>query len=133
MNIDVKWETQTPSKMGNRVFDFLVKKSKTAELVKSARHAAAISYRNQILVYGINRKKTHPIMARYQKNKYRIYLHAEVDALVRFINIYGVDLLPDCSLYVLRTNKTGNVASSKPCAGCMAMIETLNVGNVYWT
>lgn len=128
-----KWVTEDTSKIGDRVYGVLIEKSRTAEVVKSSFHAAAIVYRNQIMLVGINRRKTHPIMAKYQKNKKKVYLHAEVDALVRFINMYGVELLPECSLYVLRTTKTGRVAESKPCDGCMNMIRALNVGKVFWT
>ena len=127
-----KWAT-TNNKISDRVYDYLVDFSKNADIVKSSRHAAAIVYRNQIVAAGVNKRKSHPIMQRYQSNEERIFLHAEADALIRFMGMYGVDLLPDCSLYVLRTTKTGRVAGSKPCEGCMAMIDALNVGQVYWT
>lgn len=128
-----KWVTVTTDRIGDRVYNFLKEKSRHADLVKSSYHASAIVYRNQILAYGLNRKKSHPVMVKYQRNEKKIYLHAEVDAITRFINRYGVNLLPECSLYVLRTTKSGIVASSKPCEGCMRMIEALNVGNIYWT
>lgn len=130
---DTKWVTEKSSKIGDKVYDLLKVKSRSADVVKSSYHAAAVVYRNQILTVGISRRKTHPIMAKYQSNEKKVYLHAEVDALVRFINIYGVDLLSDCSLYVLRTTKSGRVAESKPCNGCMNMIQALNVGEVFWT
>ena len=132
MLIPSKWTT-LDTKIGDRVYDYLVAHSQHADIVKSSRHAAAIVYRNQIVAAGVNKRKSHPIMQRYQPNEDRIFLHAEADALIRFMGMYGVDLLPDCSLYVLRTTKTGRVAGSKPCEGCMAMIEALNVGHVYWT
>ena len=121
------------TKISDRVYEYLIQHSRNADLVKSSRHAAAIVYRNQIVAAGVNKRKTHPIMQRYQSNESRIFLHAEADALIRFMGLYGVNLLPECSLYVLRTTKTGRVASSKPCNGCMAMIEALNVGQVCWT
>ena len=127
-----KWASMD-TKISDRVYEYLVEHSHNADLVKSSRHAAAIVYRSQIVSAGVNKRKSHPIMQRYQQNEERIYLHAEADALIRFMGMYGADLLPDCSLYVLRTTKSGRVASSKPCTGCMAMIEALNVGQVYWT
>lgn len=129
----IVWATQSHDRIGDRVYDVLVRESRRADVVKSSYHAAAIVYRNQILSVGLNRRKTHPVMAKYQKNEKRIFLHAEVDALIRFVNRYGMELLPDCSLYVLRTTKTGRVADSKPCSGCMSMIQAFRVGNVYWT
>lgn len=127
------WDSESADRIGDRVYSVLVRESRKADVVKSSYHAAAIVYRNQILSIGVNKRKTHPAMARYQENVNRIYLHAEVDALIKFMNRYSVDLLPDCSLYVLRTTKSGRVADSKPCSGCMRMIDALQVGNTYWT
>ena len=101
--------------------------------VRSSRHAAAICYKGAVLSYGVNSYKTHPMMLLYGKNEESIFLHAEIDALVRAISGYGADLLKDCSLYVLRLNKKGEVAPSCPCSGCQKAIEAFQIKKVYHT
>lgn len=105
----------------------------TNDGVRSSRHAAAICYKGMVLAWGVNSYKTHPMMLLYGKNEESIFLHAEIDALIRAVASYGTDLLKDCSLYVLRLNKKGEVAQSCPCSGCQKAIEAFQIKKVYHT
>jgi deoxycytidylate deaminase len=61
------------------------------------------------------------------------FLHAEVDAIIKAINQWGQDL-SGTQLFVLRvTSKGGNVANSKPCAGCQKYIEASGISEIFWT
>jgi deoxycytidylate deaminase len=102
-------------------------------MVRSSRHAAAIVYKGQILSFGLNSMKTHPIMWKFGRNKEAIYLHAEIDAIVRCINKYGTVVLPKSTLYVVRINKAGKIVHSKPCSGCQRAIESFNIQKVEWS
>ena len=116
-----------------KVFSVLETRVEDAELVKSSRHAAAIVHRGRILTTGVNQEKTHPIMLKLQDNPKKVYLHAEVDAIIRAINLFGNDILQDCSIYIMRKTKTGRIASSKPCAGCQKFIDSVGIQHVYYT
>ena len=129
------WNTKKTfqSNAGDRIFEILIDQTEHSDIVKSSKHAAAIVHKNRILSLGNNRRKTHPMMAKFQKRADRIFLHAEVDAVIKTISRYGNEILADCDLYVLRVTKTGKVAGSKPCAGCQRMISAFDIKNVYWS
>lgn len=107
--------------------------TKLSDGVGASTHACSILYKNQIIGYGVNKRKTHPLQNKYQKRIDCNYLHAEIDALVQVINKHGTDILQDCSMIVCRTFKNGELASSKPCSGCMKAIEAFNLRRVFYT
>jgi tRNA(Arg) A34 adenosine deaminase TadA len=113
------------------VWTLLKKRAEFAEMVRSSRHAAAIVCKGQVLGWGVNSLKTHPIMITYGRNAEAIYLHAEIDAMVRCINTYGSDILAKSTLYVLRINKKGELAYSEPCSGCKKAIKAFSIKRVY--
>jgi tRNA(Arg) A34 adenosine deaminase TadA len=104
-----------------------------ADMVRSSKHAAAIVYKGVIIALGRNQYKTHPIMLKYGKNDKAIYLHAELDAIVRTINKYGPEILTKCDMYVLRSDKMNRISSSKPCEGCQGAIEAFGLREVFHT
>jgi deoxycytidylate deaminase len=115
------------------VFNKLFEAAETVTDCDQHRHAAAIVYKKQILSIGRNQLKTHPIMLKYQTDKYKIYLHAEIDAIIKTINQYGSDVLKRCDLYVMRLTGGGNIGMSKPCQGCQKAIDAFGIKGVYWT
>lgn len=116
-----------------RIFNILRSSAETAECVRSSRHACAITYKNKVLAIGRNSLKTHPIMLKFGRNPSSLFLHAEIDAMVKTINQHGVDILSDCELYVLRITKSGKIAESCPCEGCQKAIDFFNIKKVYHT
>lgn len=111
----------------------LIEVAKTATRVRSSKHAACLVYKNKMLASGRNSLKTHPIMNTYGRNPDAIYLHAEIDAIVRTINLHGSDILSECTMYVIRINKKGEIASSCPCEGCQRAIKAFNIRHVVWS
>ena len=115
------------------IFDKLFDTAITVTDCAAHRHAAAIVYRKQILSIGKNQLKTHPMMLRYQTDETKIYLHAEIDAIIKTINMYGTDILKRCDIYVMRLTGGGNVGMSKPCRGCQKAIDAFKIRGVFWT
>lgn len=103
------------------------------EPVRSSRHASAITYKKKVLAVGRNSYKTHPIMLTYGRNEESLYLHAEIDAIVKTINLHGSEILKECTLWVLRINKKGELASSCPCLGCRKAIDAFGIKNLEHT
>ena len=102
-------------------------------LIRHSKHAAAITYNNKVLAVGESKYKTHPFQKKIQEqvgNKERIYLHAEVDAIIKVINKHGTDILKECELHVIRITKGGSVGCSKPCTGCQRAIDAFNIRRV---
>ena len=55
--------------------------------------------------------------------------HAELDVILKS----GEDDLQDHSMIVLRVDRKGRLANSKPCPGCLSLIKTYNLSDVYFS
>lgn len=99
--------------------------------VASARIAAAVVYRNEIVSFGVNQMKTHPFQNRFSKNSQSIFLHAETDAIKNALKYIDREELSKCSLYICRAKNNDNkkfvFGLSKPCVGCMRAIATFDI------
>lgn len=118
--------------MNNKIISFLLKKAKT-NAIGPHRHAAAVVYKNRIISVGWNKWKTHPFQKRYGRNEESIFLHAEIDAIIKAINMYGTSFLKDCDLYVVRYTRSKKAGNSKPCTGCSKAIEAFSIKSVHHT
>ena len=97
---------------------------------------AMLVYRGCIIATGHNQLKSHPLQATYKN--YRIYLHAEIDALRKALRVIGEDDLAQCHLYVLRLKKGDKGwirGCAKPCQDCMSVLVGfgLQVDKILWT
>lgn len=109
--------------------------------VGAARIAAAIVYKNELISVGVCSYKSHPLQKYYGRNSHSIYLHAEVDALIKArsrIGERGISL-KKCTLYIARVKKPFASARSfvpglaKPCEGCMKAIHEAGLINIVYT
>jgi len=86
--------------------------------------------RGRILSIGRNSfEKTHPKQAYYAKkngSKHRIYLHAEMDALVRCKEKGYV-------IYIARVNRIGEPMLAKPCKICADAIKDSGIEKIFYT
>ena len=115
-----------------RVFIDLVDAALNTELIGPSRHAAALVYKDKTLCVGTSQMKTHPMMKLFSKNENHVSLHAEIDCLVKGINLVGEDL-SDYDLYVLRISRGKNISMSKPCTICQKAIEAFGINQVFWS
>lgn len=94
--------------------------------------AFAYDRKGRILSIGRNSYvKTHPLQARAAKEvgeDYKIYLHAEVAALVKIKNWQKID-----KLVVTRYNKNGEPMLAKPCRVCQRVIKIAGISTVEHT
>ena len=111
--------------------------SKIAEAVppiRSARIAAALVIKNDIISFGINQMKTHPFQARYSRNDQAIYVHAENAAIMRALKKVDVEDLKKATLYVARVKKPNNMwGMACPCEGCQKAIDKFGIKKVVYT
>lgn len=109
----------------------LVREAHKAQSIRGSKHAAALVHRGRIFCVGHNKLKTHPAMQRFHR-KGQVFLHAEVDCIIRGLNLFGD--VSEFSIYVLRlTSKGLRVAESKPCSGCAAFIKASGITDIHWT
>lgn len=105
----------------------------------NARLAACVVYRNDIISFGINEKKSHPFQARYGKNSDAVFLHAETSAIKNALRYITQNELEKASLYICRikfqdcSRKVVEFGLAKPCCGCLRCIVTYNIPDVYYT
>lgn len=86
--------------------------------------------RGNILSSGINKpSKSHPLQAKWAKKAgepKRIYLHAELDALIKCKHN------SPHTLYVARVRKNGGNANSTPCNICMTAIIDAGIKEIVY-
>jgi deoxycytidylate deaminase len=82
--------------------------------------------RGRVLSVGVNSYvKTHPMMAEYARRAgepYKVFLHAEVAAIVRCVHIERA-----YKIVVIRYNEDGSPANARPCKICQAAIKTAGI------
>jgi tRNA(Arg) A34 adenosine deaminase TadA len=88
--------------------------------------------RGNILSEGINSyEKTHPIQAQFalktKKYKERVYLHAEISALVKNKTDRAY------RIYVARNHRNNNYALAKPCPVCTLAIKEAGIKEIIYT
>jgi len=90
------------------------------------KHAAFVLNKKGIVIaMAANFGKTHPIMLKLGGDLNKIYLHAEVAALLQAKKVH--------TLYSLRVNKQGKLLNAKPCKICQKAIQHFGVKEVYYS
>ena len=105
-----------------------------------ARVTALLIYKNtNVLAWGQNQNKTHPLQAQYAKNSESIFLHSEIDALRSMLRQLDPDDLRHCTLYVARAKYVNSArkemiyGNAKPCTGCTNAIEAFRIKKVVYS
>lgn len=108
--------------------------------MSGAKIAALLVYKNtNIIAWGQNQEKTHPLQAQFAKNKEAIYLHAEIDAIRNMLRQLDPDEMRHCTLYIARAKYTDDskkemiFGEAKPCTGCEAAIIAFEIKRVVYT
>lgn len=92
--------------------------------------------KHKIISSGYNSCKTNPMQKRLNIHRFDAdtpaTLHAELSCLLPLINRKDINF-SDVSLYIYREYKNGDLALSRPCASCEALIRSLGIRNIYYT
>lgn len=94
---------------------------------------AVIAKRRKILATGQNERKTHPMMKRFDDTHLRLYLHAEIAAIIDALKTHSEKDLRGSEIYVARILKNGSQALAKPCSVCQKALDTYGITGVYYT
>ena len=92
-------------------------------------HIAFLVKKNKIVKIGWNRKRTHPEISKHPYHDGYVGTHAELDVILKS----GLDNLDDHSMIVLRVDRKGRLANSKPCLGCLSLLKSYNVDEVFYS
>jgi len=93
-------------------------------------HMAFLIRCGKIVHIGTNSCKSHPETLKYDyKDHQKVGMHAELAVCMKS----GKDNLKDYTMIVLRVDRTGKLANSKPCCGCQSVIQQFDVGEVWYS
>ena len=92
-------------------------------------HIAFLVKKNKIVKVGWNRKRTHPEISKHPYHDGYVGTHAELDVILK----HGIDNINDHSMIVLRVDRKGKLANSKPCIGCLSLLKSYNIDNVFFS
>ena len=93
-------------------------------------HIAFLIRCGKIIHIGTNSCKSHPETLKYAyKDHQKVGIHAELNVCMKS----GKENLKDYSMVVLRVDRTGNLANSRPCCGCQSVIKQFNIGDVWYS
>lgn len=109
---------------------FNIAKEEAKKSLLNHKHGCVIVYKNKIVSTGYNKCSLN-------NNKTHISLHAEMDALNKFIKnkkFQNKNIRKNCSLYVIRIqNGSDNLKMSKPCKNCFDNIIKNKIGMTYYS
>jgi len=92
-------------------------------------HIAFLVKKNKIVKIGWNRKRTHPEISKHPYHDGYVGTHAELDVILKS----GLKDLNDHSMIVIRVDRKGRLANSKPCPGCLSLLKSYNVEEVFYS
>ena len=92
-------------------------------------HVAFLVKKNKIVKIGWNRKRTHPEISKHPYHDGYVGTHAELDVILKS----GLEDLNDHCMIVLRVDRKGRLANSKPCPGCLSLLKSYNIEEVFYS
>jgi len=116
-----------------RYLKFLAKEAIEQPGASRCRLCAMIVYKGMPISLGHNKMKSHPIMLEYGRTEHHIFLHAEVDALLKASKELTPNQLKKSTLYVCRVLADGNPSEARPCPGCQKAMREYGIENIVWT
>lgn len=101
--------------------------------------AASLVYKNDVVSFGMNSLKTHPIQAKYGRTEKAIHLHAEIDCIKNASRILAPEEFEKATLYVARMkfaepHKRRMIQGlACPCEGCKNAVVAFGIRRVIYT
>ena len=128
--------------MKERYFKFAREASMKATYTGSHRFSPMIGaiaiYKGTIVATAWNTNKTSPLQAHYNVYRFRANTpdkaHAEASLIQKLRWKFGDSIdWNKVHIYLYREYKNGNLAPSRPCPSCLAMIQELGIKKIYYT
>ena len=92
-------------------------------------HIAFLIKSNIIEKIGINKKRTHPEVCKHPYHEGHVGIHAELDCILKV----DKEDLKDYKMLVLRVDRKNKLNMSKPCPGCLSLINQFNIAEVWYS
>jgi deoxycytidylate deaminase len=123
----------------NKYLKILKKVAQDVTPVGAARVASCIVYKHEIVSFGINSFKTHPIQAKFGRTDHAIHLHAEIDSIKNASRILSPQEFEKSTIYIARMKFTDMhkrrmiQGLSCPCDGCKNAIVAFGIKKAVYT
>lgn len=101
--------------------------------------SAAVVYKRDVISFGINQMKTHPMQKQFAKNNLALFLHAEINAISNALNHITKEELKRSTLFIRRVKRRDEISCewvdglSKPCIGCQQAIAAFEIPRVCYS
>lgn len=110
------------------IYDLAIETAKTSPSKKQV--GAILLNKNKVVITATNLEtKSHPIQAKFAERvglKEKIYLHAEISALVK--------CKEECdTIVVARVNPQGKIRMAKPCPICQLALSEAGISKIHYT
>ena len=92
-------------------------------------HIAFLIKSNIIEKIGFNKRRTHPEVSKHPYHEGHVGIHAELDCILKV----DKEDLKDYKMLVLRVDRKNKLNISKPCPGCLSLINQFNIGEVWYS
>lgn len=92
-------------------------------------HVAFLIKSNRIYKIGTNKKRTHPETSKHPYHEGEVGIHAELDCILKS----DKEDLSGYKMLVLRIDRNGKLAMSRPCPGCQSVIKQFNISEVWFS
>lgn len=92
-------------------------------------HVAFLIKSNVIEKIGTNKRRTHPEISKHPYHEGHVGIHAELDCVLKI----DKEDLQDYKMLVLRVDRKNKLNMSKPCPGCLSLINQFNVAEVWYS
>ena len=141
-NTELVLETEDDPRLTNRdrrYMEFVRRHAIDVEPIRSAKLAALVTVKGTPISIGRNSLRSHPFQAKYSRNEWSIYLHAEINAIYNCLNHLDKDDFKKATLYIARVKKPHNRSRewadgcACPCEGCMRAITEFDFRKIVYT
>lgn len=92
-------------------------------------HIAFLIKSNIIEKIGVNKRRTHPETSKHPYHDGYVGIHAELDCILKS----DKEDLSGYKMLVLRIDRNGKLAMSRPCPGCQSVIKQFNISEVWFS
>lgn len=128
----------------NRFIEKAITIAKSMEFpIFGTRVAAIIVFKNKIISYANNQQRSDPFQRRFSHNINKIFVHAEISAIKKALNVINIETLKKCSIYTARVGYNRPISKKTygdliilpafPCKICLSAIVEFGLKEIIST
>ena len=96
---------------------------------KRTSHVAFLTKSGKITTIGWNKDRSHPVNLKHPYHEGIVGIHAELDVCLKS----GKEDLSKYEIIVIRIDRLGRACNSRPCNGCMSVINQFGIKEIWYS